>query len=353
MYRNRDITLTGSLQAIKGVRSGNGQFEDCVDFNFVPRSGKGQLGTDSGVRVLSPVGEYGRTGNKIHAALNLFTLASKYCCAIRLPSNMVEGWEPAEYHWKPATCSNSDKAQCRPVNAKEAYFLEPGIGVSQRKCAVNMVRRYFGINNTHVLGQQCPKTTFNTIHIRAGDITSGTYNKSNGHFIPAEVHADYGPFPSSYFMNTALSMREAGKTAILVICEDFSNPSCDTFRNMEIIDKNIKVLSGRTLVEDLRDLLCATEVASSFGTFRVLFELSTHMRVRHEFSENPLQNDLSTCKGDCMPTKFYWIDEPDLRKIYLQKLRRRNWKNTEYQRHLVDRHYPIGSAVIRTPRLAA
>ena len=183
-------------------------------------------------------------------------------------------------------CSNSDETQCRPVNAKEAFFAETDYNLPQRECALAVLRKYFGINKTHVLGRICPEKEYNAIHVRSGDISAGKYNETTGQFVSAEVHPDYGLFPTSYFMNTVLSMRKSGNSRVLVICEDLSNPTCDMFKTITITDKNIEVQTGRTLKEDLQDLLCATEVAMSFGTFRILFKLSERIRTVHEFSKS-------------------------------------------------------------------
>ena len=328
-------------------------FVECPDFR--PRVDHENSDPDGSEHVLDLVGDYGRLGNKLLSVLNLFALAKEYCCAIRLPRDMLQDWESVEWQWTPTNCLNFDKAQCRTFSAQEAFYLEPDIGGSRARCATELekLRRYFGINVTHVLERQCPQRSFGAIHVRSGDVAAGQYDETTGHFHSHKVHSEYGPYPTSYYMNAVLAMKGAGIRDVMVICEDFANPTCETFRTFSIVDKSTRVLTGRTLLEDLRDLLCATEVAMSFGTFQILLKLSTRVQILHEFSEFPLEGSTETCHETCIATKFHWISDPSVRTTYVESVRRGNWTNTEYQRYLVNRYYPIESVVIETQRTLA
>ena len=223
-----------------------------------------------------------------------------------------------------------------------------------------MLRRFLGINDTHVLGKRCHGPAYAVLHIRTGDITFGTFNKRSGEYRPSRsIHPKYWLYPTSYYTSVVKHIRARSKTPmrIFVLCETLTNPTCDFFNQLADLDPNIYVRNGSSLTDDIHLLLCASEVATSRGTFQLVSSFSKTISVRHTFvvrepgSILPPPDEFGgfaldpvriiDAQGSLPMTVSHYLSSYADQRFYLKAMS--PWKNSVYQRHLVGSLWRIDS----------
>lgn len=305
-------------------------------------------------------GFYGRLGNRIAAIRNMVADADLKCCGVCLPSDILDGWQPdardriclASAGRSCSSWEHKPRLSCRKKNGYEWYMMNKvqhaylykrntGESATPSPCADVLLSEYFQINRTHVLGRKCPSNKFYVLHVRAGDIANGHFDESAGIWIPEIKGArDYGPFPTSYFDAAVLNilhrlqMKATLDRIIYVLCETLHNPTCAHFVKVANYIPQLTVQVGDSLVEDMYTMLCATEIVLSFSSLNNALALSTRLEKVHTFTNEPTD----TCDLD---TFYYWIKDASERAHYKRELA--VWRNSAYQRHLVDKDVHIES----------
>ena len=79
-------------------------------------------------------------------------------------------------------------------------------------------------------------------------------------------------------------------------------------------------------------MLCAKQVAVSHGSFKRILDLSPIHQIRHDFSYAPVN-----CTSD--DSSVYFIKDESQRLLFKEHAEK--WKNTGYQRFLVNTHTPM------------
>jgi len=300
---------------------------------------------------------YGRLGNNIIAFRKVLREAITTGCHVYLQGPVTKDWDPG---WnflqnKLTAHANSRKSACRNLSNMEWYFFDEFISqlsiagshvVDDEfvSCAVDLtVSRYFSVNKTHAFGTACPDENYTALHVRGGDTINGNFNTTTGEYYSVAAHALYGPYPTAYFASV---LRQVGTSQnIIVCCEDLHNPTCVFFQKMSITMNNIEVRVAQPLLDDLIILNCAVRIAVSFGTFKEAFMIWRRGKQFHEFSTAIVRN--TTCPDRDTDVTYHFIDNADDQSTYNSEIRSTNWKNTAYQRNLVDKSYEIGTHVCK------
>ena len=312
------------------------------------------------------VSGHARLGNTLYAVVRLFSIAENECCNVRLPELMLGGWKPriSSFEYLAESCVFSPDVDsrpspwCKPHDVDELLHRE---FFTDSRCAVSSLRRYFEINQTHVLGKRCPSTTYAALHIRSGDITSGKYNRLTGQYeASSSVHTKYWLYPTSYYAAVVRHIRSRSEEKkIVVLCETSTNPACGFFEKLADLDPRIEVRVGSDLLDDIHTLLCSDEVATSYGTFQVVLPLSQTISTWHTFvhgsgsgSDSPtVPEQLNGFPAVLRPLRMidaerkstsevsYSFVNPDAQRLYASAMA--TWKNSAYQRHLVDARWEV------------
>jgi len=219
---------------------------------------------------------------------------------------------------------------CGSRTGREWFRLRPQ---HSPKCHLQLLRRYFNINRTHTLGKPCSSTDHVALHVRSGDVARGGYGQ-DGKYNPSGVHQGYGLYPTAYYtsvMREIRTRRDNSPVTFFVFCETMGNPSCEFFEKLSALDENVVMRVNQTLIDDLRLMLCASEVAVSHGTFAHVFSLPLQPQIIHTFSSLPGHNNRSCQKV------WHWMENSELRANFENVTK--VWKNTGFQRHEVDAAY--------------
>ncbi|OUS41759.1 hypothetical protein BE221DRAFT_38211, partial [Ostreococcus tauri] len=285
---------------------------------------------------------FGRLGNRLSILHNLISSADTDCCGVSIPTNILDGWNPRLEDTKftnlNETCGahlEVNQTRCAAKTGKDWFYSR--IKGPPSACYKPLLRRYFQINSTHALGKKCPEHPHVVLHVRSGDITRGSFNTTSGTWTPGPVHPLYFPYPTAYYLAALNSMRKrsVSATTYYVLCEDSSNPSCDYFLNAAIfaqVDLHVRI--GKPLLEDVNLLLCANEVGVAQGSFKNVIDLSSKEQKVHEFGHDP-----RACPRQGTSRIVHYINDTSQRRLYTESSK--NWRNTGYQRNLVNRHYAM------------
>jgi len=209
-------------------------------------------------------------------------------------------------------------------------------------------------------------------------LASGAYNETTGTYVPGKwIHHLYWLHPTSFYASVIRDIRRRSDMKIYVFCENMDNPSCDFFAKLSDVDDNIEMRVGQPLLDDLHMLLCASEVATSNGSFQRVFNLSQRLGMRHTFALTPP----SSCSSNTvvsenvdnratLPThsktfrwirgthelqrharfqplqprqivKFYWIKHAKERALFAKTVQ--PWRNSGMQRYTINAHRSISS----------
>ena len=301
----------------------------------------------------------GRSGNLILSLIHLVHYAETHCCNLLFPPEVLPGF-PSMAFRNLADCAvhaNSTlppNVSCKKLRIDDVLRFEG----TCPKCATFLLRELLQVNSTHSLGQRCVETEHAALHVRAGDVVAGDFHVSSGAYTPSvKVHNMYWLYPTSYYVSVYRNIRkESSSRNIFVFCETLDNPTCGFFGKLADIDEQLHVRTGHPLTDDITLMLCARDVAISRGTFHTLFTLSLHMKSKHGFvidrgegshlslSEigNPenipafqAQHGQQSLESEIL---YYFADENE-RQLY--KSGTVPWKNTAYQRFLVDKRHRI------------
>lgn len=313
-------------------------------------------------------GTYGRLGNRIRAMRLAINSALDQGCHIRLPQ-VLDGEEPEwcyvqnlklrDHHWCAQTSAENwfferDTIPPDEYVRRHDESLVNNIGENDEmaKCVEYVVQQYFSVNETHAFNKPCPKYEIFAMHVRSGDVTSGQFDTETGIYQPHGVHGSYGLFPTAYYVAAMKYALEGGYAKVLVFCEDDGNPTCDFFVKLQELESSLEVRMSTPLLEDLYYLNCAAQVAVSFGTFFQAYSIIQRPKVFHVFSETMLrsnENKTATCQklmpiycNGCRDLKLYYLSDVDESVKYTSHVRQ-HWRNTAYQRYLVNKAYIVES----------
>ena len=289
---------------------------------------------------------YGRLGNRLSSTSKMISEAESLSCGVHIPKDMLSGWVPPEHSWvhiRNESLHNVSMAKnntCGARGGKQWYFSQPS---SSPRCHLQLLREYFNINQTHVLGKTCSSTEHVALHVRAGDVTLGHWGEDDT-YKPAGVHGLYSLFPTAFYTSvmSEIRARRGNSVIFFVFCENMGNPTCEFYEKLSTLDQNVVLRVSQPLIDDLRLMLCASEVAESNGSFRGVFGLSPKPQVRHTFSHTPMHGVercskvLHWISSSEQAAKFWNITNP--------------WKNTGFQRHEVNAAYDMSRTEIDTRR---
>jgi hypothetical protein len=298
----------------------------------------------------------GRFGNSILGLIRLVLYAETNCCHIFLPGDILSGIPPMAFR-NTATCPLPDESNISSHKRCENQEISDMINTQgSPRCAVHILRKWLQINYTHVFGEKCPATGHAAFHVRSGDIVSGTFDAESGSYLPStDVHEQYWLYPTSFYTAAYKNVKEFSPMEdrrVFVICENMDNPTCEFFSKLADIDQRLDFRTGNSLIDDLKIMLCAREIAASRGTLQVVFSLSQHAEKRHRFTQDndpgmknltldhvslprisPLrmQDDHQSLESEFV---YSILDETE-RNTYRE--RTYPWKNTAHQRYLIDK----------------
>jgi hypothetical protein len=312
----------------------NAEEEACFHFSERPTSNSSL----DAVCACETLDWQGRLGNRLQIAKHMIGEAVYLSCAVVLPRDMLPGWNPPEHSWlynvinkDPRNASLTKNLTCGSRKGEEWY----GRKSSAPKCYLQLLRKYFGINQTHALGKACSSTEHVAMHVRSGDVASGGWSK-NQTYSPQHVHKDYGFFPTAYYMSMMRDVRARRGDAVIffVFCKNMGNPTCEFFEKLSYLDNRLFLRVGEPLIDDLFLMLCASETAASHGTFHNAFDLSAARRISHSFSYNP--KPATRCGDASVKGVFtvHWIASSQ-KAAKFEKVTK-IWKNTGFQRHKIN-----------------
>ncbi len=292
---------------------------------------------------LTTHGFYGRLGNRLILLKKLTAAAETYCCGVSIPANVVDGWHPllddttfANLNTTCRTHLDVNQSTCASKSKSgEDWFYSKA--PQQAACFKPLMRRYLQINSTHAVGKKCPESPHAVLHVRSGDITAGSFNMTTETWVPKPVHPGYGPYPTSYYSAALHNMtkRAASSTMFYVMCENVGNPTCDYFQKAALnFPFPLQVRIGKPLLEDLHLLLCANEVVRSKGAFANILALSSKKQIVHDFIY-----DSSGCGRQGTLRYLYYISDLPQSSLYAESIK--IWRNTGYQRSMVNKYYTI------------
>lgn len=298
----------------------------------------------------------GRLGNSILGLFRLILYAETNCCHVLLPDDILSGI-PSMAFRNTATCPLSDETNTSSQQRCENQKISDMINAQgSPRCAVHILRKWLQINHTHVFGDKCPTTGHAAFHVRSGDIVSGTFDADSGSYFPSmNVHKRYWLYPTSYYIAAYKNVKEnspAEARRVFVFCETMDNPTCEFFSKLADIDHSVDFRTGSSLIEDLKIMLCAQEIAASRGTLQVVFSLSQRVERRHRFTQDndqgvnnltldhvslPSDSDLrmhddhQSLKDEIVYSIFDETERNSYRELMYP------WKNTAHQRYLIDK----------------
>ena len=294
---------------------------------------------DSAVSLNKPL--YGRTGNRIISVEHMILYALAHSCDILLPEDIIGGFLPGCIFFRNTRrTSLSPKASCKPRSGRQWYELKIQDSENSMKIAREVISEYLQTNYTHAYGRLCETKPQISFHIRSGDILRGRYNEK-GAFVPGSVHWKYAPVPTSFYAEVLNDHIEQSSvipalqrtSSITVVTQDIKSPTTEFFLKLQNVGYNITFRIGSSLLGDLHVLTCSSNVAISYGSFWRAFALrnSTHL---HIFTKS------CRSKEHAYPgVSFYTFFLRSIGREYIKGTK--IWKNTAYQRYLVDKYYKI------------
>ena len=309
---------------------------------------------------------YGRLGNRVRIFATMLEDALVRGCHVRILDDMLPGWrsESTFFANRQVDGVRSKRARrCRKLSGRRWYesylklkdalrqqngFADDRMSLADGSVVTDAISRYFETNTTHVFGRACESVGDDVlaVHVRAGDIVSGSYSRWTGHFVAKEPskHTTYGPFPTSYYASVQTYASESA-LQVRVFCEDLNNPTCVFFQQLAAVLPNVTMRLGRDLISDLVEFNCASRVAFSYGSFRDALVLRNRPLRTHDFffDRNEAETTCSRAsRGSSARHRRYFFALKSDEIEYQKSIRRNNWRNTARQRHLVDKHYQIG-----------
>ena len=297
---------------------------------------------------------FGRLGN-VFAALRKMTVhAYRAGCSIEFPTDLIglESFTPPctliRLH---GTSSSPNQAKC-PVLEPKVWFIQRVGPISQKEEDVIrlVLGLYTGTNETHAYSAGCKGRPNIAIHIRAGDVTDGTFD-ADGNYVSSRYIRDPKceaikckklskaiqvrlPFPTAFYVNVLnqIMVDEPGNGIALKIgiySQGGSNPTSRFFQHAQTLIRNLHNYFDRDLLEDIRDMTCAKHLVLSRGTFRNAVRIR-QQQIVHDFV------DAADSESDCPSMYRYRLHDGD---EYLKL--RKNWSNTGKDRNTVDTDYEI------------
>ena len=310
---------------------------------------------------------YGRLGNRVRIFATMLEDALVRGCHVRILDDMLPVWKSENTFFAnkqvDGVRNKRTAKRCRKLSGRRWYatYLKSNDALRQQNgsaddrmliadgsVVTDSISRYFETNMTHAFGRSCESVGDDVlaVHVRAGDIVSGSYSRWTGHFVAKEPskHTTYGPFPTSYYASVQSYASESA-LQVRVFCEDLNNPTCMFFQQLAAVLPNVTMRLGRDLISDLVEFNCASRVAFSYGSFRDALVLRNRPLRTHDFffDRNEAETACSRAsRGSSARHRRYFFALKSDEIEYQKSIRRNNWRNTARQRHLVDKHYQIG-----------
>jgi len=266
--------------------------------------------------------------------------AETNCCSVILSENILDGWIPPVSQFV-TSCAASSSHACVEKSGQEWYLFNRSEDLwdfPESQCSLALLRKYFAVNSTHALGRMCPSTPHAALHVRSGDVAQGYYDQGLGTYRPTSQNSGYWFHPTSFYAAVVRNIRRRDLgLKIIIFCEDMNNPTCDFFQKVASLgDNNIEMRVARPLLDDLFTMLCAQEIATSNGSFKRIFRVSTFLRVLHHFSLSKIKCAQEAHEDSKLRSVVaYWIKDDHMAATFANDTR--PWKNTGYQRFLANR----------------
>lgn len=328
---------------------------------------------------------YGRVGNRIAAYKEVFRQALISGCHVKIRRDALSGWDSGWSLWRNTAAVDNplgeNKSQCMQKTHEYWYFhrltriknithhsLKTFSDYHTKQCAMthgihtaimkgtdtyadcvadNSMMQYFGANFTHIFGHRCPLESYGALHVRGGDTTQGGYLQ-DGSYRSMTKENNYGPHPTSFYTSTIHMMIQRWQK-VIVICEDFSNPSCDTLQSISSVVPKLQVFVARDIMHDLFTLNCAKEVAIARGSFQHAVLLRQYDRHVHEFRTQPFDS-IQECNSllPGLTGTFHYIKDAELAALYCKNIQSDAWNNSALHRQFVDRNYEMEHIACRS-----
>ena len=289
-------------------------------------------------------GWYGRLGNRISLTAKMISKAESLSCGVRIPTDMLSGFVPGEHSWVRVTNtlihndSMTKNSTCGSLTGQTWFRSRPKFYQISSTSHLQLLRKYFAINQTHVLGKTCPSTEHVAMHVRSGDIARGNWSEE-GTYEPGHItNSDYGLFPTAYYISVMIEVRarRGSEVPFIIFCETMGNPTCEYFKKLSFTEQYVVLRVGQPLVDDVRLMLCSSEVAVSRGTFSRVFTLSPKPLIKHKYFNKPKDSQ-------CLSV-FHWMSSSQQAAKYTNVTK--TWKNTGFQRHEVNAAYELNHSEI-------
>ena len=327
-------------QVSESSRIFHSRSQSCTD--FVPVSS-----LDDANRTLQKLDEHtaysmsfaNRLGNRVQLQGNVIAYATDHCCDVMISRGMLGGFSSQKYVNRGIAClsEKKQKTKCPHETSRYWYNLKYNLNEKSKGCIRRVLQHHFKINSTHALGRKCTSATYGALHIRSGDIVSGRYNETSGLYSPRTAHHAYWLFPSSYYLSVISSWkkRKLKYSKIYVFCETTGNPTCNLLASLQQVMPEIEMRVGGNLLDDLFLMLCADEIAFSHSSLQQFLSLSEKQHFKHIFVPQKVECKASS-NDDIIQHSFknLTINEQFMSAIL-------PWKDSEYQRYLVNKDYDM------------
>lgn len=295
---------------------------------------------------------FGRLGNVFAALFHLIVFAQRAGCHVELPRTLLGLDGAFESRCHIFALRSSKKASICPNHTgsewfrkgywdeRGVYYLNETFTESEKELARDVLRKYTGTNSTHAYNEPCQDSPDVAVHLRAGDIVSGSYN-SLGQLVA--THASNAvkrraPFPTAFYVKALQKIitedsdvQVYSQVRIHVLAQDAQNPTSLFFEPLVSGFPNLSIYYERDLLRDLVDMSCSKHLVTSRSTLHHATALRQAQK-RHYFVDN------LTTSSDCANGNFYYSFARG-GTDYLALLCK--WTNSEQNRSLINARYAI------------
>jgi hypothetical protein len=217
---DRGSNVTARVGVAKNVHSNPKTNHERMVFTPVKRSSARYDDAD----VVSFKRWYGRLGNRVRIVTMMLEDALVRGCHVRILDDMLPGWRSESTFFASTQIDGLRSKHARrrrklsgrrwndtylESHSKDTLRQQNGFADDRMSIAVDgsivtdATSHYFETNTTHAFGRACESVGDDmlAVHVRAGDIVSGSYSRWTGNFVAKEPskHTTYGPFPTSYY----------------------------------------------------------------------------------------------------------------------------------------------------------
>jgi hypothetical protein len=197
---------------------------------------------------------------------------------------------------------------------------------------------YTETNETHAYGKVCDTPHKLALHLRSGDIVKG-YFSSDGTYIQQTTHSlssgvtSRTPYTTAFYLKVIERLLEPNPwLSVRIYTEDTFSPSYVMLHPLKAMS-NTDIFVGRPLFQDVQDMTCSSDLASSRGSFLYAVTL------RYKFQRLHFQSDSIKSPYRChMPNRQGYYLANDTAYIGMLKS---GWENSVRQRDIINRDFSV------------